>query len=110
MQLPFSLDPERLFGRESELNQLSTAIQRPHENTFLLLMTGIGGSGKTYLLGRMERLLRKEGVRFCPLYDYYHIENFKASSIERAIIAALAPGQNAFAPYFAQRAELDRLR
>lgn len=109
-QLPFTFDPENLFGREHELKQFAEAIAVPRERTLMLLMTGIGGSGKTYLLSRIEQLVRDAGLRYCPLYDFYHIENFKASSIERAIIAALDPSGSAFAPYFAKRAELDQLR
>jgi len=110
VQLPFSRDPERLFGREAELKRFTDAVSASREQTHMLLMTGIGGSGKTYLLTRMGQILKKSELPHCPLYDFYHIENFKASSIEGTIIAALDPELRAFGPYLKQRKELDRLR
>lgn len=69
------LPATRFFGRQKELDlirrRLSTAENDP-EQTRLLTLTGIGGSGKTRLAleaGRMFDAMQERGVLFVPLAD-----------------------------------------
>jgi len=57
----------------------------------IILIVGEGGTGKTRRLRDLEKLLQSPDSNriVAPLYDFYHIDNFKASSIEQTIIDVL---------------------
>jgi AAA ATPase domain/Tetratricopeptide repeat len=104
----------RLYGRAAELDQVTNILAHPTTTAQAIVLEGEGGTGKTSLLRRIEHYLREQRMAFLPLYDFYHIDNFKASSIETAIIEALdsisAEASDLFRPYARQREELEHAR
>jgi predicted ATPase/signal transduction histidine kinase/tRNA A-37 threonylcarbamoyl transferase component Bud32 len=57
--------PEKLYGREAELEQLLGALERAHDGGRILLsVTGRSGSGKTALLRELQQLARERGAFF----------------------------------------------
>lgn len=94
-QPPFEMtNRTALFGRKSLLQRCEDLIAHNIEHTRLLLMPGVAGAGKTRLTEEIQDGLKESLRRYLPLYDFYHIDRFKASSIEDAIIAALAEPVN----------------
>jgi hypothetical protein len=93
-QPPFEMtNRTALFGRSSLLQHCQELIAHKIERTRLLLVQGVAGAGKTRLTEEIQDGLKGSLRRYLPLYDFYHIDRFKASSIEDAIIASLAePG------------------
>jgi Cdc6-like AAA superfamily ATPase len=105
--LPLPPDPGVIYGRAAEVEQLTSRLDTPIDGAQALLLTGAGGTGKTYLLQEMQRALERRGAPFLPLYDFYHIDNFKPGAIEQAI-AALDPP--VFEPYHQQTRKLEASR
>lgn len=105
---------EALFGRDELLRGLIDRIEQAERRSEVVLVAGDGGTGKTSLLQALERHLQNEGRPHLPLYDFYHIDYFRPSAIEEAIVAALSaaiPGaQGDFGDYAAARRALDRSR
>jgi hypothetical protein len=102
-----------LYGRETELEQITREFARLTDRSVAIVLAGEGGTGKTSLLLRVEAYLRQASPPFLPLYDFYHIDNFKASSIEAAIVEALetkSAGPSPFEPYARCRDALDHAR
>ncbi|RRR73077.1 MAG: hypothetical protein EI684_09380 [Candidatus Viridilinea halotolerans] len=106
---------KRLFGRDPLLAQLRQLLDAQTQTSEVRLLEGDGGTGKTFILQALEDHLRAAKPRiFLPIYDFYHIDNFRASVIEEAISVALQVEHpalaDAFAAYDAARAELERSR
>lgn len=99
---------DEIYGRDAELAQFETLIRAPTDAMRLLLIIGAGGTGKTYLLKAFEKRLQNH--RFLPLYDFYHVDNFTARSIETAILGAVDKEENFCAEYDEKRKKLDSLR
>ncbi|PDW02314.1 ATP-binding protein [Candidatus Viridilinea mediisalina] len=110
--------PERsktLFGRDPLLERLRQLLKAHTQVSEVILIEGPGGTGKTVMLQALESDLRAAKPRvFLPIYDFYHIDNFRASAIEEAISVALRVEHpeltDAFATYDAARADLARSR
>ncbi|MFV9503595.1 MAG: ATP-binding protein [Oscillochloridaceae bacterium umkhey_bin13] len=107
--------PARLYGRANEQARLRAQLAAPvTAQTSILLVQGGGGTGKTVLLEWFAEQLQHQQIPFLPIYDFYHIDNFRARAIEEAIIQALitthAHVEPVFAAYRTARDELDRAR
>lgn len=110
-QILFPPRPGAIFGRERELRAINDRLDRPADPTCVLLILGAGGNGKTHLLTEVARGLAEAGRPFLPLYDFYHIENFKPGAIEAAIVRAFGgPGDDEFAEYREALARLEQVR
>ena len=105
---------QQLYGRTAELDQVIGVLAHTTAAAQAVVLEGEGGTGKTSLLHRIEEYLREQRMAFLPLYDFYHIDHFKASSIETAIVGALhSVSEEAsafFMPYAQRREELEHAR
>lgn len=119
--MPLSPDPGKLYGRDQQLGFLQALIAKPLDAVQAVLLVGEGGTGKTYLIQKLIETpdQSKLQLAYVPLYDFYHIDKFKASAIETAIISALAartgdkleqPALSYFGAYLEQRDRVDRSR
>lgn len=117
--MPLSPDPGQLYGRDQHIDYLRTLITQPIDTIQAVLLVGDGGTGKTYLVEDLIKALHIRQIRFLPIYDFYHIDNFKASAIEAAIIRSLerraedelaAQPASLFNAYIEQRNRVDQSR
>lgn len=102
---------ERLYGREREQSLIRDLLDTDEAGT--LILVGEGGIGKTRLLEWALDLLQAQGRRPPQLLDFYHVEQFKASEIEKALIRAvrqISPKTPAFELYEEQRRRLETAR
>ncbi|NJL54519.1 ATP-binding protein, partial [bacterium] len=85
-----SSSPRKIYGNAKPEELKQKHIDGFSDERQIILILGEGGTGKTRRLRDLQTLLGKDNDRIvAPLYDFYHIENFKASSIEQAIIGVL---------------------
>lgn len=99
---------KHLHGREDEIQQIQTLLQQGGPACWILL--GSGGAGKTRLLYEVQAQLPHDSQP--RIYDFYHIDNFKASQIEAHIIAtilAILPDAD-FTNYWRKRVRLETAR
>lgn len=103
---------ESLFGRDEQLLHLHR--QTVAGSTTLVCVLGSGGLGKTRLLEAFGSWLVANGLPCGPVIDFYHVESFRASTIEGAIFEGLtqwAPEHRALLePYFEKRTGLEHAR
>ena len=105
---------KQIYGRATLLDQLDKALASRTERPLLLLLTGDGGTGKTRILEALLELLDAQQRLHLPIYDFYHIDRFRASAIEETIIrffCSQRPDAAAiFEPYQDARRRLDTAR
>ncbi|NNJ10320.1 ATP-binding protein [Chloroflexales bacterium ZM16-3] len=105
---------KQIYGRAILLDQLDKALASRSDHPALLLLTGDGGTGKTRILEALLERLEAQQRLYLPIYDFYHIDRFKASAIEETIIrlfSAQRPATEAiFAPYREAQRQLDSAR
>jgi hypothetical protein len=106
--LIFSERPTDLHGREQEFRHLREILDAPSQTTQIILLIGEGGIGKTRLLHQIRDHLKDKPC--LPYYDFYHVDNFKASSLEQTIIAELDPEHSHFDEYWKKRADVAEAR
>ena len=82
--------PTKIYGTATPEEIKQNHIDGFSGDRRIILIVGEGGTGKTRRLRDLQRLLQPDSNRIvAPLYDFYHIDNFKASSIEQTIIDVL---------------------
>jgi len=105
---------KQIYGRDALLAQLDGALAERTERPLLVVLTGDGGTGKTRILeALLERLAEQQRLPL-PIYDFYHIDRFKASAIEETIIRLFGDQRpdvtTIFGPYSEAQRRLDTAR
>lgn len=77
--------PSRLYGRDSEINELIRWCEEPHVLRVRILH-GEGGAGKTRLAFEVAEALRSNGWEAGQLLDPMHATSFRASEIGTLLI------------------------
>lgn len=107
--------PTQIYGRDQELAILRAFLDGT-SGAACLALVGQGGIGKTRLLTALLAMLQERNWPMPnEIYDFYHIDNFRSSQIERAIIRTFAPysgdqSHKALTAYDAEYKKLDRAR
>jgi hypothetical protein len=106
---------EHIYGRDEELRAITAHLDDQSGQTTVVLLIGDGGTGKTRLAQALTATLKSRSCIFSPLYDFYHVDNFRSSAIEGTIEGTIKrecvrPYPDAFAAYQAQREKLEHIR
>ncbi len=113
---PSPLPPPRmgLYGRAEMLDTIDRYLDDSRDHSRVLVIQGDGGTGKTRLLEEIMRKLNDAQRPYLPIYDFYHIDNFRGSAIEMNIAHALErqPGTEDadFARYWQACQRLEQVR
>ncbi|NTV62051.1 MAG: ATP-binding protein [Oscillochloris sp.] len=113
-RIDFPQRTDHIFGRQELLDVLSPTLARPVDDPLLIFLIGDGGTGKTRLIEEIAAILIQRKQVYLPLYDFYHIDRFRASAIEETIVAAIVrqrpAAAQAFAAYDRKRDDLAKAR
>ncbi len=105
---------KQIYGRAALLDQLDSALASRTDQPVLLLLIGDGGTGKTRVLEALLERLDAQHRLHLPIYDFYHIDRFRASAIEEMIVrlfgAQRPDAAAAFGPYAEARSRLNTAR